>query len=84
MIGTSNDDDRAGILATFFTAGYLGLSVPVVGLGIALQHLSHRVALLIFAAVVCAGILAAARLLVRPPDATESETAINSPERRQA
>ena len=67
VLGTSDGDDRAGILATFFTAGYLGLSVPVVGLGIALQQLSHRAALLIFAAVVCAGILAAAPLLVRPP-----------------
>ena len=84
VIGTSNDDDRAGILATFFTAGYLGLSVPVVGLGIALQHLSHRAALLIFAVVVCAGILAAAPLLVRPPDATEGDTAIDPSARRRA
>ena len=27
----------------FFTAGYVGVSVPVVGVGIILQHLSPRV-----------------------------------------
>src|SRR5262249_27618186 len=37
-----------GALATFFTAGYAGLSVPVIGVGLLLQHLSPRVTLLIF------------------------------------
>jgi MFS family permease len=68
VISTSDADDRAEVLATFFIAGYAGLSVPVLGLGIALQHLSPRVTLLIFALVVGLGILAAAPVLVRPPD----------------
>jgi hypothetical protein len=59
----------AGVLATFFTAGYAGLSVPVVGLGLLLQRLSPRVTLLIFALVVGLGILSAAPVLVRPADA---------------
>ena len=59
-------DDRAEVLATFFIAGYAGLSVPVLGLGIALQHLSPRVTLLIFALVVGLGILAAAPVLGSP------------------
>ena len=67
-ISTSDPNDRAGVLASFFTAGFLGLSVPVVGLGIALQYLSPRVTLLIFGVVVGAGILAAAPILVRPLD----------------
>lgn len=68
VISTSDADDRAGVLATFFIAGYAGLSVPVLGLGIALQHLSPRVTLLIFALIVGLGILAAAPFLVRPTD----------------
>ena len=65
---------RAGFwaigLATFFTAGYLGISVPVLGLRIMLQSLSPRVSLLIFGVAVGLGILAAARLLVRPAGTT--------------
>ena len=40
---------RAAALATFFTAAYLGLALPVLGLGIALQFLTPRVTLLMFA-----------------------------------
>ncbi|HET7742065.1 MAG TPA: MFS transporter [Mycobacterium sp.] len=69
VISTSGPDDRAGALATFFTAGYAGVSLPVVGVGLALQHLSPRVTLLIFALAVALGILAAAPILVRPPAA---------------
>ena len=65
-ISTSTPQDRAGALATFFTAGYAGVSLPVLGAGFALQHLSPRVTLLIFGSAVCLGILAAAPILVRP------------------
>jgi hypothetical protein len=47
VISTADSDDRAGSLGTFFTAGYAGVSLPVVGVGIALQHLSARVTLLV-------------------------------------
>ena len=67
VISSSGADDRAGALATFFTAGYAGLSLPVVGAGLALQGLSHRVTLLIFGVLAGVGILAAARSLIRPP-----------------
>jgi MFS family permease len=69
VISTSGPDDRAGALATFFTAGYVGVSLPVVGAGVALQHLSFRVTLLIFGLAVGLGILAAAPILVRPATA---------------
>lgn len=72
VISTSHPDDRAAALTSFFTAGFIGLSVPVVGLGVALQHLSPRVTLLIFGVVVSLGILAAALVLVRPLDASPS------------
>lgn len=67
VIAASHPDDRAGAVATFFIAGYVGVSLPVVGAGIALQHISPRLTLLIFASAVGAGILAAAPHLVRPP-----------------
>jgi MFS family permease len=69
VISTASAADRAGALATYFTAGYVGVSLPVLGAGVALQFLSPRVTLLIFAAVVGAGILAAAPVLVRRPQA---------------
>lgn len=64
VIANSTTDDRAGALATFFTAGYAGVSLPVVGLGVAPEHLSPRVTMLVFVIVAAVGILAAARLLV--------------------
>jgi len=69
VIASAGQADRAGALATFFTAAYVGLAVPVLGLGIALQFLTPRVTLLLFAAVVGLGILAAAPHLVRRPAA---------------
>jgi MFS family permease len=67
VISTASADDRAGALATYFTAGYVGVSLPVLGAGVALQYLSPRVTLLIFATAVAIGILAAAPLMVRRP-----------------
>jgi MFS family permease len=66
VISASRADDRAGALAMFFAAGYAGLSLPVLGMGVALQYLSPRVTLLIFGLAVGLGILAAAPTLVRP------------------
>ena len=63
VISTTHPADRAGALATYFAAGYVGVSLPVIGLGLALQQLSPRVTLLIFAALVGAGFLAAAPVL---------------------
>jgi MFS family permease len=63
VISTASPEERAGALATYFTAGYVGVSLPVLGAGVALQYLSPRVTLLVFAVVVGAGILAAAPVL---------------------
>jgi MFS family permease len=62
-VSAADPAERAGALATYFTAGYVGVSLPVIGLGVALQYVSPRVALLIFAVIVGAGILAAAPVL---------------------
>ena len=65
VISTTTAADRAGALATFFTAAYVGLALPVLGLGLGLQVLSPRVTLLVFGVVVGAGVLAAAPFLMR-------------------
>jgi MFS family permease len=64
VIAVSTAEHRAEALAGFFLAGYLGLSVPVVGLGIALEHTSPRVTLLGFAIAVGVAIVATTPLLV--------------------
>ena len=51
-------ENRAEVLAGFFLAGYLGLSVPVLGLGIATQFVEPKVALLAFAALLLTGAIA--------------------------
>jgi MFS family permease len=59
---------RAEALAGMFLAGYIGLSVPVLGLGVMTQYLSARVSLVIFTGVLALAILAATpRLLHRRP-----------------
>jgi len=58
---------RAEAVAGLLLAGYLGLSVPVIGVGIALQHVSTKSTLLGFAIVVAVGIAAAAPTLLRAP-----------------
>ena len=65
VIATARPAERAGSLASYFTAAYVGVSLPVLGAGVALEYLSPRVTLLIFAAAVGIGILVAAPLLVR-------------------
>ena len=66
MIASSRADVRAGALATYFTAAYIGIAVPVIGAGAVLQFASPRVTLLVFGIVVSVGILAAAPILLRP------------------
>ena len=67
VLSASATDDRAGALATYFTAAYAGVSLPVVGLGVVLQHLSPRVTLLLFVVTAGIGILGTAPVLVRRP-----------------
>jgi MFS family permease len=58
------DDHRAEALAGLFLAGYAGLAVPVIGLGILTQVVTPRVALLIFAGALLAGVLTGLRPLL--------------------
>ncbi len=65
VISTAPANDRAGALALFFVVGYFGLSIPVIGAGIALQYVTFKVVLLAFGVAVATGILLASRLLLR-------------------
>ncbi len=67
---------RAEALAGMFLAGYIGLSLPVVALGVMTQYLSLRLSLLIFTAALTAGVaLVTPRLLIGDPAAALSEPA---------
>jgi len=65
VISISNADDRAGAVATVYTAGYGGVSIPVIGVALVLEHVSPRGTLLIFGIATAVGIVAAAPVLVR-------------------
>lgn len=57
---------RAEALAGIFLAGYVGISLPVIALGVLVQYVAPRVGLALFAALLAATIaLAAPRLLGR-------------------
>ena len=61
---------RAEALAGMFLAGYVGLSLPVVALGVMTQYLSLRLRLLIFTAVLTVGVLVVSpRLMIGDAEA---------------
>jgi MFS family permease len=69
IVAVSAPERRAEALAGMFLAGYVGLTVPVVALGIMTQSLTLKLSLLIFATVLALGIvLAAPQLLGRAGD----------------
>jgi MFS family permease len=67
VVAISTDDGRAEALAGLFLAGYVGISAPVVGLGLALQVASTKDTLLGFATVVVLAIAASAPTLLGRP-----------------
>jgi hypothetical protein len=64
VVAVADDDHRAEALAGLFLAAYLGLAVPVIGLGVLTQMVAPRVALLLFAGALAAGVLAGLRPLL--------------------
>jgi MFS family permease len=61
----AEEEHRAEALAGLFLIGYVGLAVPVIGLGILTEELSVRTSLLVFAALLGGGVAAAAPALLR-------------------
>jgi MFS family permease len=65
VVAVSPGGSLAEALAAYFLGGYIGLSVPVIGLGVALRYISTPVAMLVFSATVAAALLAATPALLR-------------------
>jgi MFS family permease len=57
---------RAEVLAGFFLGAYIGLSIPVIGLGIATTVWPARVAMLVFVLLALLAIIFAVRGVIRP------------------
>jgi MFS family permease len=64
VAGLAVPERRAEALAGVFLAGYIGLALPVMGLGVLTQYLAPRVGLLVFAAVLAGSIVLATPTLV--------------------
>jgi len=71
---------RAEVLAGFFLGAYIGLSVPVVALGVVTQYIPAREAMLAFAALAALAIAASVRAVTRRSTAGE-ERALHTPRR---
>jgi MFS family permease len=63
VVAIATEDGRAEALAGLFLGGYIGLAVPIIGVGASLQFTTARVALLAFAIAVAATTAVAARFL---------------------
>jgi len=62
---TASLESRAEVLSGFFLGAYVGLSVPVIGLGIATAHVPAREAMLVFVVLVAVAIMWSVRAVVR-------------------
>jgi MFS family permease len=63
-------ESRAEVLSGFFLGAYVGLSVPVLGLGIATQYVAARDVMLVFVAVVVVALVASLRAVIGAKSAT--------------
>lgn len=59
---------RAEVLAGFFFGAYIGVSVPVIGLGIATSYASARDAMLVFVVLVAAAVICSVRAVIHYAD----------------
>jgi MFS family permease len=66
VVAVAEPARRAEALAGLFLAGYVGLAVPVVGLGVLTQQVEPKVALLVFAAALAALLVAGLAAMLRP------------------
>jgi MFS family permease len=74
---TAPAGSRAEVLAGFFLGAYIGLSVPVVGLGVVTQYIPARDAMLVFAALAAIAIAASVSAVTRrstPPEGRRRNT----------
>jgi MFS family permease len=62
-VSTAPPESRAEVLAGYFLGAYVGLSVPVVGLGIATQYVPARAVMLVFVVLVAVAVVLCIRAL---------------------
>ncbi|MDT7727565.1 MAG: hypothetical protein QOI21_4141 [Actinomycetota bacterium] len=62
---TAPPEARAEVLAGFFLGAYIGLSVPVIALGIATQYFPARAVMVVFVVLIAAAITASTRAVIR-------------------
>jgi MFS family permease len=75
VVSSSPPGSRAEVLAGFFLGAYVGLSVPILGLGVASEYIPARDGMLAFAALAVLAIAASVREVIRratPPRVPES------------
>ncbi|MFC9843777.1 MFS transporter [Streptomyces sp. NPDC060223] len=75
---TSPPESRAEVLAGFFLGAYIGLSVPVVGLGIASQYVAARTVMLVFVVIAAVAVVLCTRVVVAELHRTDREPAPES------
>ena len=63
--GTAPPGSRAEVLAGFFLGGYVGLSAPVIALGVATEYVAARDVMLVFVVLAAIAIAAGARAVLR-------------------
>jgi MFS family permease len=63
VVDIAPSENRGEVLATFFLAGYVGLAVPVVALGVLGQLLSTKVLMTVFATLAIAALAVPVRAL---------------------
>jgi MFS family permease len=64
-VSVAPEGSRAEVLAGFFLGAYVGLSIPVVGLGVATTYMPARYVMLVFVVLVTAAIAASVSVLTR-------------------
>jgi MFS family permease len=62
---TAPSDARAEVLAGYFLGAYVGLSVPVVALGVAARYVAPRDAMLVFVVLVSIAVIVSVRAVTR-------------------
>ena len=71
---TAPTESRAEVLAGFFLGAYIGLSVPVIGLGIATTYVPARDAMLVFVVLVGSAVAISLRAVVQHSHVLPSTT----------
>jgi Tfp pilus assembly protein PilN len=75
---TAPAESRAEVLAAFFLGAYIGLSVPVIGLGIATNYLPAREVMLGFVVVAAMSVTGAVRVTLRASSQQDAGTALET------